>query len=62
MMKATEYAKKMRTIADLLEDLRCEIWQNSIDEEKEEFNNTLFKTQSDLRSMAEYIEYCDFRG
>lgn len=54
------FCKKAREIANMIEDFRIEVFQNSIDEEKEEVDNQMFKLQSDMRDIANILNYSDF--
>ena len=64
MNKEEMYENKLRTIANQIEELRLEMYQqiNDTDEDKEYFDDKLFSLQSQLRELATTAGLLDYKN
>lgn len=62
MDRAEEFAKRLRMLADSLENQRVEIYQTTDDndEDKQNVSDRLFALQSQIRDVAAIVEYTNF--
>jgi hypothetical protein len=56
------YAAKLRQVHNWLDSIRQEIYENSIDEDKESTNNSLMAVMYKISGIADLVAVSDFKG